>query len=177
MRYYRIILKFTLPIFWGIAIISPNSGCLRNHVSIECPPGTRPVGNAPPLGNREYCVGAEHEQTGPWRFHFPNGILQSQGYYVAGKKNGTFSKWNSVGVKVSEGVYYQDRKIGIWREWTSQGHLLSKTPYVDGEIHGHRYFFFENGNKSAQFYYIRGLPIRDHQRLFLRPGQPHKKAD
>ncbi|MED5463282.1 MAG: hypothetical protein VX699_01405 [Myxococcota bacterium] len=142
---------------------------------LQCPSGTVIAGNKPPQGNRQMCVTPDQVREGPWRFYFPNGYLQREGYYVQGRKSGTFKTWNIQGIKTSEGMYKRDRKFGVWKEWNRDGVLLNETPYVASDIHGYRYFFYENGNKSAEFYYIRGSLI-DRQE-FPPPGIPRNHSD
>ena len=143
---------------------------------IECPVGTKLVGNAPPTGNRQFCMNEETElEQGPWRFYFPNGRIQREGNYHGGRKHGRFTKWNHSGIKTSEDFYDQDKKTGLWREWTRDGNIRAETPYSENEIHGYRYFFYKNGNKSAEFSYIRGMVVS--RKTFPEPGEPKTEND
>jgi len=154
---------------------SPQQGSASAPSPIQCPPGTVTHGFAPPTGIRQYCTNDGAVKHGPWRFYFPNGQLQREGYYSNGRKSGRFTSWHTSGVKTSEGIYKKDRKFGIWREWTPAGHLRMETPYVESEIHGYRYFFYSNGNKSAEFYYVRGQLITREE--FSFPGLAKDPTD
>lgn len=163
-----------------ITLGSGGAGCLGIATGplpdpIECPTGTKVNGFGPPNGIRQYCTTASTVKHGPWRFYFPNGQLQREGYYANGRKSGRFASWHTSGVKTSEGIYKNDRKFGVWRAWTPNGELRMETPYVESEIHGYRYFFYRNGNKSAEFYYVRGELIRREE--FPFPGVPKAITD
>ena len=156
-------------------------GCTENPdlpppLPIECPANAELVGNTPPTGNRQFCIDPETKfEQGPWRFYFPNGRIQREGNYHGGRKHGKFTKWHINGNKTSIEFYSNDKKTGLWREWTKDGLLRGETPYAENEIHGYRYFFYKNGNKSAEFSYIRGMVVS--RKTFPEPGEPKSEDD
>ena len=93
---------------WLVLAITLTSGCTDDEEwplppPLECPEGTESVGSTPPTGNRQFCINGETKlEEGPWRFYFPNGRLQREGFYHAGRKHGAFKKWNTAGIITSE---------------------------------------------------------------------------
>lgn len=130
---------------------------------LKCPKGTQAYGGRPPLGNREYCG-----RTGPsdqpeavtnhglWRYWWPNGNRQHQGYYKDGQKQGKFTQWADSGQKITEGKYERDRKQGTWKRWNRQGKIQEKIQYVDGRIHGFRSLYDRDGVLETELVYEAG---------------------
>ena len=148
----------------ALGILSSGSACNNPNApeAIQCPKGTEVFGKAPPYGNREFCGrGAKFDlegvqKHGAWRYYWPNGNLQTEGYYEDGLKEGTFRVWVEQGQKIEEGKYRQGAKQGVWKGWHRNGKLKSETEFVDGKIHGFRKLYGKDGKLKSQWQYFDG---------------------
>lgn len=131
---------------------------------LKCPKGTELRGNRPPFGNREYCgmpgpVPGGIMNHGPWRFWWPSGKRQQEGYYDKGAKHGKFTQWANGGEKIVEGRYEQNRKVGKWKRWSRSGKIRETTQYVDGRMHGFRRLYDRDGILNVELMYEAGEPM------------------
>ena len=72
-------------------------------------------------GNRD---GATRE--GLWYAYYPDGTVQTKGYYVNGKEQGRYTVYYSNGNVRFTGFYDQGRQVGEWRFFNEDG-TLSRT--------------------------------------------------
>ena len=148
----------------ALGLLSALSACdsPKAPKPIECPKDTELFGQAPPYGNRQFCGRTSEfnlegvQKHGPWRYYWPNGSLQTLGYYKDGLKEGTFRVWIERGQKIEQGKYKNGAKQGVWRGWHRNGKLKNQTQFVDGKIHGFRKLYDQEGKLSAHWEYFDG---------------------
>lgn len=66
------------------------------------------------------------EKNGVWKGYDPNGILQSEIFYLDGKKNGHGIVFFPNGQPKYIGEYKNDKKYGKWRFFDEKGNLLKE---------------------------------------------------
>ncbi len=148
----------------ALGLLSALSACdsPKTPKPIECPKDTELLGQAPPYGNRQFCGRTSEfnlegvQKHGPWRYYWPNGSLQTLGYYKDGLKEGTFRVWIERGQKIEQGKYQNGAKQGVWKGWHRNGKLKSQTQFLDGKIHGFRKLYDQEGKLSAHWEYFDG---------------------
>ena len=78
------------------------------------------------------------KRDGYWRIYYSIGVLLSHGHYKNGKKFGTWETYHSNGQLFSMGDYENDKEEGYWVHYYSDG---SFSPYFSGT--------YENGVKLS----------------------------
>ncbi|HEY9158442.1 toxin-antitoxin system YwqK family antitoxin [Candidatus Binatus sp.] len=124
----------------------------------SCPPGTRPVGEAPPKGSETACVktvggqevkegpyvlyhddgskmiqGEYHDgkQTGEWTMWYDNGQKQSIDHYQDGVQEGEHVGWYTSGKISATGMYKNGKREGVWKRWDPNGFKNWEETYKD----------------------------------------------
>lgn len=78
--------------------------------------------------SQKYIDGNRHEKErdGLWYAYYPDGTVQTKGFYVNGKEDGRYTVYYSNGNVRYTGVYDHGRKVGEWRFYNEDG-TLAKT--------------------------------------------------
>jgi hypothetical protein len=101
---------------------------------LECEPGTRPRGEAPPAGREAWC---ESDTTGVrqgWYLAWhPNGRLERAGRYVEGRRQGTWVRFWKTGGRRAQANFENDEEHGILVLWDPLGRVEREIPFVHGE--------------------------------------------
>jgi antitoxin component YwqK of YwqJK toxin-antitoxin module len=69
-------------------------------------------------GNRQ-----DSERDGLWYAYYPDGTVQTKGFYVNGKEDGRYTVYYSNGNVRYTGVYNNGVKVGEWRFYDEDGTL------------------------------------------------------
>lgn len=86
-----------------------------NAEPIECPPGAKLRGAAPPRGKAQWC--------------------EAPDLFGGMKKNGPFRRWYADGSLRSTGEFLDGERHGRWQKWDEEGNLLGERTYRFGEVH------------------------------------------
>lgn len=81
-------------------------------------------------------------------FH-DNGNLEEQGALLAGKKQGSWTKYSPEGVKMNEAHYSNGQKDGNWKVWDANGTLRMELSYEKGKRIGTWKFYDEAGKLES----------------------------
>jgi hypothetical protein len=75
--------------------------------------------------HQKYIDGNRHdnERDGLWYAYYPDGTVQTKGFYVDGKEDGRYTVYYSNGNVRYTGVYNHGEKVGEWRFYNEDGTL------------------------------------------------------
>src|SRR5208337_3850709 len=120
-----------------IALIILAAALAACKTAPPCPPGSRPMGEAPPNGSETWCaktVNGNDVKEGPFVIYRDDGSKMIQGEYHDGKQSGEWTQWFDNGQKASidhyqDGVqegehvgwYKNGKREGVWKRWDPQG--------------------------------------------------------
>ena len=71
---------------------------------LQCPGGTRRVGDEPPAGFETWCEKTEGVREGPYRAWHPDGTKSVVGQYLGGQRDGDWAEWYQNGQRKNESV-------------------------------------------------------------------------
>lgn len=82
-----------------------------------------------------------------------------QAYYTAGKENGEYIKWNSIGNIDETGNYAAGKKTGVWIAYYGkpENAIMWKMAYNNGERDGETILYYLNGKIKKTEHYNNGL--------------------
>lgn len=84
---------------------------------------------------------------------YPNGQQESDGFYLNGKKTGTFTNWHENGQMESTGEYHDDLADGTWIWWYENGQKSAVGRYENGKLIGDWRWWDEEGKLTKQHTY------------------------
>lgn len=97
------------------------------------------------------------QNVGYWKYYFETSkILQSEGSYVNGKKNGEWKTYYPSGKLASHGLYINDKPSGEWLYFHEGGGLSVQGVYVDGQREGNWSAYYPGGVKRSETKYNKG---------------------
>jgi hypothetical protein len=105
----------------------------------SCPPGTKPMGEAPPTGSETWCaktVNGQEVKEGPFVLYRDDGSKMVQGEYHDGKQSGEWTLWYDNGQKQSIDHYKDGVQDGEHVGWYTNGKIAATGIYKDGKRHG-----------------------------------------
>ena len=76
-------------------------------------------------------------QVGHWRYYDEGGVLQSEGDYENGKKQGVWKNYYPSGKVSSSGNYENDIAVGEWKYFFEDGSVSSAGEFVGGKKNGY----------------------------------------
>lgn len=71
-------------------------------------------------------------------FHYPNGVISSEGILVDGKPDGYWKSYSEEGVLISEGNRKNFELDGVWKFYAPTGELRMELEYKNGKKDGNR---------------------------------------
>jgi hypothetical protein len=136
MKPAQFIFALTLVAF-GLGI----SACNRapKPVTLDCPPGTKLVGQGPPDGGELFCArgeGADRIKEGPIVVYRDDGKPMMQGHYHDGKQDGEWTLWYDNGQKKSIDHYAAGILDGGHVGWYDNGKISAVGDYKNGKREG-----------------------------------------
>lgn len=105
---------------------------------LQCPAGTRRVGDEPPAGFEVWCEKAEAVREGPYRAWHPDGTRSVVGQYASGQRDGEWAEWFENGQRKTEISYQKGTPEGRFTQWDENGDVVSKGTYERGRLKGNR---------------------------------------
>jgi antitoxin component YwqK of YwqJK toxin-antitoxin module len=84
---------------------------------------------------------------------FSNGQEESDGFYLNGKRTGTFTNWHENGQMESTGEYRDDLADGTWIWWYGNGQKSSVGRYENGKLIGEWRWWSEEGKLTKTHTY------------------------
>lgn len=105
---------------------------------LQCPAGTRRVGDEPPAGFEVWCEKAEAVREGPYRAWHPDGTKSVVGQYASGQRDGEWAEWFENGQRKTEISYQKGTPEGRFTQWDENGDVVSKGTYERGRLKGNR---------------------------------------
>lgn len=87
---------------------------------------------------------------------YPDGRLKHQGNIVKGQRSGTWVFVSDNGM-ITKGDYITGEKSGNWKVWSGDRQLLINENYFNGQLHGPRYTFYENGQQASEEFFVGNL--------------------
>ena len=103
---------------------------------LQCPAGTRRVGDEPPAGFEAWCEKAECVRQGPYRAWHKDGTRSVVGQYAEGQRDGEWAEWYATGQRKNEMGYQAGTPNGRFTEWDDNGDVVSKGVYLLGRLKG-----------------------------------------
>jgi len=92
---------------------SPYSGtCIDHHSNGEI----RSIQN--------YANGYDH---GKWKFFYSDKTIQTEGFFVMGKKDRKWLYYHKNGTLSKEHFYENGKKVGVWKKFDEDGALIEAT--------------------------------------------------
>lgn len=81
--------------------------------------------------HQKYIDGNRNGQTreGLWYAYYPDGTVQTKGFYVNGKEQGRYTVYYPNGNVRYTGIYNEGREVGEWRFYNEDGTLAKKENY------------------------------------------------
>ncbi len=101
---------------------------------LECPPGTRKVGDEPPAGLEAWCERDGGVRQGPYRAWHEGGAKSVSGQYVEGQRDGAWAEWHANGQRKNEMSYRAGKPDGRFTEWDDNGDVTSSGVYESGRL-------------------------------------------
>lgn len=101
---------------------------------LQCPAGTRRVGDEPPAGFEVWCEKGEGVREGPYRAWHKDGTKSVVGQYSAGQRDGEWAEWFENGQRKTEISYQAGIPDGRFTEWDDRGDVVSKGVYERGRL-------------------------------------------
>lgn len=101
---------------------------------LQCPAGTRKVGDEPPAGQEAWCEKGASVREGPYRAWHKDGAKSVVGQYVDGKRDGQWAEWHANGQRKNEMSYQAGKPNGRFTEWDEHGDVTSKGVYENGRL-------------------------------------------
>jgi uncharacterized protein len=93
---------------------------------------------------------------GHWRYFNEQGILQSEGDYVNGKKQGTWQEYYPSGKVSSSGLYENDVAVGNWKYFFEDGTISTSGDFVGGKKNGYWSAYNPAGKLKSEITYNGG---------------------
>ncbi len=93
---------------------------------------------------------------GHWRYYDEKGVLQSEGDYVNGKKQGEWKNYYPGGKVSSSGSYENDNAIGPWKYFFEDGTISSSGEFVGGKKNGYWSANHPSGKLKSEITYNGG---------------------
>lgn len=72
------------------------------------------------------------KKDGIWKAYHSNSQLESITSYINGKKNGEFILYYNTGEIKSQGFFKNNKKDGVWKTYSTQGNLDFAIRYING---------------------------------------------
>ena len=146
--------------------------------NVICPPGTKPGGKPPPLGNEEWCVrgdsfsGVKHGPAITW---VDGDSKKMEAYYVDGKLSGAVKSYSATGELIEVKTYRDGEPNGRWIKWNSSGQK-ELDGFIRGQIKlGHWTQYDRNGSKNSEGNYDNGKKVGVWTQ-FYPSGKPREKV-
>jgi uncharacterized protein len=98
--------------------------------------------------------GARH--VGHWRYYDESGVLQSEGDYENGKKQGAWKNYYPSGKVSSSGNYENDVAVGEWKYFFEDGSVSSAGEFVGGKKNGYWSAYNPSGKLKSEITYNGG---------------------
>lgn len=118
------------------------------------------------LINRYDNSGLKH---GLWKYFYPNGIVQREGYYSHGAENGYFKEYDPEGnlmttAKYADGIKLEDVaelvKLEVRKDYYPDGKIkISATYNKQGNLEGVRREYSEDGSIARSYIFRNGIMI------------------
>ncbi|OGQ21701.1 MAG: hypothetical protein A2138_20955 [Deltaproteobacteria bacterium RBG_16_71_12] len=105
---------------------------------LQCPAGTRKVGDEPPVGQEAWCEKGEGVREGPYRAWHKDGTKSVVGQYLVGQRDGAWAEWHPNGQRKNEMSYREGKPNGRFTEWDDNGDVTSRGVYENGRLKGAR---------------------------------------
>ncbi len=102
------------------------------------------------------------------KFYYPNGSLQSEGYFKEGKPEGYWKNFYPTGVIKSEGYRKNHQLDSIWIFYSITGDTLSKITYLLGKKNGYTSEYYTKPENPA---YIGNIKFKELYLNNLREGR------
>ena len=100
---------------------------------------------------KEMCF--EHNMpVGDEKIYHPNGQVETEAHYIAGKMEGMTRSWNIEGVLVFEGEYKEGKRCGKFNKYYDTGKPKLLQTFVGDELHGVKKCFNEKGEVTESRY-------------------------
>ncbi len=112
-------------------------------------------------GTRIY-VTKDGERHGQYRWLFPSGTPEQEGYYSHNKLQGTVISYSEAGEKLSTNIYNDGVQEGEWYTYYPSGAICSVQRYIKGQLQGLQEFLYEDGTI--------------HTHMHFKDGKLHGKA-
>lgn len=95
-------------------------------------------------------------KTGIWQTYHSNGVVESEGKYLRGKKVGTWKCYTSRRRLRSIGKMKNGLMEGTWKfygQWKKEMYLQEVRRYKNGQLQGLWITYYDNGNVCEKIYY------------------------
>lgn len=98
-------------------------------------------------------------RVGVWRMRDGRGnVLQEVSYNDAGEQDGMARTYFPNGAIKEESVFKRNRPDGVWTAWYENAQKREERFYADGELHGPRAMWNEDGSPNGLRCFVRGKP-------------------
>ncbi len=101
---------------------------------LQCPEGTRKVGDEPPAGLEAWCERDGGVRHGPYRAWHDDGAKSVAGQYQDGQRDGDWAEWHVNGQRKNELSYRAGKPDGRFTEWDESGDVTSRGVYENGRL-------------------------------------------
>lgn len=81
---------------------------------------------------------------------YGNGLIESEGEYRLGVKEGLWRYYDESGAVLLEGAYERGESAGVWHAWYENGTRKSVARCDRGQFHGHCEFWNADGSKDKE---------------------------
>lgn len=88
--------------------------------------------------------------------YFPNGTMRFKGTYSKGRLDGMVSAWYPSGTPQSETEFFQGQRHGKRTLWDQEGNVLYSSFYTAGQLDGPAIWWYNNGQKRWATYHKKG---------------------
>jgi antitoxin component YwqK of YwqJK toxin-antitoxin module len=99
-----------------------------------------------------------NKKTGYWKCYYKNGTLQSNEYFLDGKRNGeSIYYWRGSGNISAIGNYVDNREEDKWVYYHNNGFIESEGEYLCGKREGLWSYYWSDGTIRNKVNYKNGL--------------------
>ena len=124
------------------------------------------------VGFREFLEITDKPENGLHIVRHDNGHKLLEGNYENGQKIGQHTMWHTNGMVKSKTYFEKGKKNGTSWGYHVRGALSDTTNWVDGEMHGVKHTFFEDGRSTnALTHYKHGKKHGEYS-VYHKPGEP-----
>lgn len=116
-----------------------------------------------------------YNKAGSYVEFYGNGKIKSSVELKAGKRDGVYSEWDSLGAEILHATFKNDIPNGQWNEWYSNGRPKKMLTYKDGIRDGAYTEYYANGQLKWENVYANGVPGKG--KAYSENGTPVKSSN